>query len=63
MKRTVLKKETQKVLIVAKCNVNRQNAIDELSKVLVLIVAKCNVNFLYAELEREIEEGINSSKV
>ena len=34
----------QKVLIVAKCNVNLQNALNPSFPSVVLIVAKCNVN-------------------
>ena len=54
---------SQKVLIVAKCNVNRAFAILVKFNPFVLIVAKCNVNHSssYSSIKSHI--GINSSKV
>ena len=46
----------REVLIVAKCIVNIVATVVGAFATYVLIVAKCIVNFLYAELEREIEE-------
>ena len=44
---------SQKVLIVAKCNVNKFLPEDNLKKLLVLKVAKCNVNNKYISYDKE----------